>query len=78
MFRKPNDDEIDVHGLTHRGLVRPSNQDHFLIGSLRQRLNVHQSSLPDLGELRVMDDRLAFLMMVADGVGGGKKGEAAS
>jgi protein phosphatase len=78
MFRKPNDDEIDVYGLTHRGLVRPSNQDHFLIGGLRQRLNVLQSSLPDLGELPIMDDRLAFLMMVADGVGGGKKGEAAS
>lgn len=78
MFRKPNDDEIDVYGLTHRGLVRESNQDHFLIGSLRQRLNVLQSSLPDLGELPITDDRLAFLMMVADGVGGGKKGEAAS
>src|SRR5688500_10358029 len=78
MFRKPNDDEIDVYGLTHRGLVRESNQDHFLIGSLRQRLNVLQSSLPDLGELPISDDRLAFLMIVADGVGGGRKGEAAS
>ena len=78
MFRKPRDDEIDVYGLTHQGLVRPSNQDHFLIGSLRQRLNVRQSSLPDLTELPVAEDRLASLMMVADGVGGGKKGEAAS
>src|SRR5688500_13868855 len=78
MFRKPADDEIDVYGLTHRGLVRESNQDHFLIGSLRQRLNVRQSSLPDLTELPVAEDRLASLMMVADGVGGGKKGEAAS
>jgi len=78
MFRKPNDDEIDVYGLTHRGLVRPSNQDHFLIGSLRQRLNVRQSSLPDLKDLPIAEDRLASLMMVADGVGGGKKGEAAS
>jgi len=78
MFRKPNDDEIDVYGLTHQGLVRPSNQDHFLIGSLRQRLQVKQSSLPDIGELPVNEDRLASMMMVADGVGGGKKGEAAS
>lgn len=78
MFRKPHDDEIDVYGLTHQGLVRPSNQDHFLIASLRQRLNVQQSSLPDLGELPVAEDRLALLMMVADGVGGGKKGGAAS
>ncbi len=78
MFRKPRDDEIDVYGLTHQGLVRPSNQDQFLIASLRQRLKVQQSSLPDLNELPVAEDRLASLMMVADGVGGGKKGEAAS
>lgn len=78
MFRKPRDDEIDVYGLTHQGLVRPSNQDHFLIASLRQRLNVQQSSLPDINDLPVAEDRLASLMMVADGVGGGKKGEAAS
>jgi protein phosphatase len=78
MFRKPRDDELDVYGLTNRGLVRPSNQDHFLIGSLRQRLDVRQSSLPDVSELPVAEDRLAFLMMVADGVGGGRKGEAAS
>ncbi|MDB6035933.1 MAG: hypothetical protein JWM16_6271 [Verrucomicrobiales bacterium] len=40
MFRKPRDDEIDSYGLTHPGLVRPSNQDHFLIGQLRQRFHV--------------------------------------
>jgi serine/threonine protein phosphatase PrpC len=78
MFRKPRDDEIDAYGLTHPGLVRPSNQDHFLIGSLRQRLDIRQSSLPDFSELPVAEDRLAFLMMVADGVGGSQKGESAS
>ena len=78
MFRKPRDDEIDSYGLTHQGLVRPSNQDHFLIGQLRQRFHVKQSSLPDLTELPVAEERLASLMMVADGVGGGQKGEAAS
>jgi protein phosphatase len=78
MFRKPRDDEIDAYGLTHKGLVRPSNQDHFLIGSLRQRLDIRQSSLPDFSALPVAEDRLAFLMMVADGVGGAQKGESAS
>jgi protein phosphatase len=78
MFRKPRDEEIDAYGLTHTGLVRPNNQDHFLIGSLRQRFNVRQSSLPDFSELPVAEDRLAALMMVADGVGGGQKGEEAS
>ena len=78
MFRKPDDDEIDVYGLTHQGLVRPSNQDHFLIASLQQRLRVLLSSLPDTSELPVAEDRIASLMMVADGVGGGRKGEQAS
>ena len=78
MFRKPRDEEIDSYGLTHPGLVRPSNQDHFLIGQLRQRFHVKQSSLSDLAEIPVAEERLASLMMVADGVGGGQKGEAAS
>jgi PPM family protein phosphatase len=78
MFRKPGDDEIDSYGLTHNGLVRPSNQDHFLIGQLRQRFHVKQSSLPDLTELPTAEERLASLMIVADGVGGGQKGETAS
>jgi protein phosphatase len=78
MFRKPHDDEIDSYGLTHPGLVRPSNQDHFLIGQLRQRFHVKQSSLPEFAELPVAEERIASLMMVADGVGGGQKGEMAS
>ncbi|HEY8831972.1 MAG TPA: protein phosphatase 2C domain-containing protein [Gemmatimonadaceae bacterium] len=78
MFRKPHDDEIDSYGLTHPGLVRPSNQDHFVIGQLRQRFHVKQSSLPDLAELPVAEERIASMMMVADGVGGGQKGETAS
>ena len=78
MYRKPRDSEIDVFGVTHVGLKRPTNQDHFLIGSLRQRFNVRQSSLPDFSDLPLMEDRLASLMVVADGVGGGRKGEEAS
>ena len=78
MYRKPRDDEIDAYGLTHKGLVRPSNQDHFLIGFLRQRLDVLQSSLPEFSDLPVAENRLASMMMVADGVGGGQKGESAS
>jgi len=78
MFRKPRDSEIDVFGITHRGLVRPNNEDHFLVGSLRQRFNVIQSSLEDFSQLPLGDDRIAALIVVADGVGGGKKGEEAS
>jgi Serine/threonine protein phosphatase len=75
--RKPRDDELDVYGLTHTGLVRKTNQDHFLIGSLRKKLDVQLASLP-AEDLPHDDQRVAFLAMVADGVGGGYKGEEAS
>ncbi len=75
--RKPRDDELDVYGLTHRGKVRAENQDHFLIGSLRKRLNIRQSSLA-LDKIPLAEERVASFMMVADGVGGGLKGEQAS
>ncbi len=76
--RKPRDDEIDVWGITHVGKVRKENQDHFLLGSLRKRLDILSSSLPAIKELPLEDERVAFLAMVADGVGGGRKGEEAS
>jgi protein phosphatase len=75
--RKPRDDEIDVYGLTHPGKVRTENQDHFLICTLRKQMVVMQSSLP-ASSLAADGERLALLMMVADGVGGGAKGEEAS
>lgn len=76
--RKPREDEIDVFGLTHIGKVRKENQDHFLICSLQKHLRVYATSLP-ASELQSPEtDRLAFIAMVADGVGGGVGGEAAS
>jgi protein phosphatase len=76
--RKPYDDEIDVYGLTHTGKVRPENQDHFLICALRKQMVVHQTSLARTDRLTAGSERLAFLAMVADGVGGGARGEEAS
>jgi protein phosphatase len=75
---KPVDQDIDVYGLTHPGKVRPTNQDHFLVGSLRKQMEVQLTSLPDVTALEDKRERLAFLAMVADGVGGGPKGEEAS
>jgi serine/threonine protein phosphatase PrpC len=76
--RKPRDDEIDVYGLTDRGKVRADNQDHFLICALRKQMVVQLTSLPDADHLMAEGERLAFLAMVADGVGGGAKGGEAS
>jgi PPM family protein phosphatase len=76
--RKPTDDEIDIYGLTHPGKVRKTNQDHFVIASLRKKMEVRLTSLPDLDRLPIGEERLALLVMVADGVGGGVGGEEAS
>jgi serine/threonine protein phosphatase PrpC len=76
--RKPADDELDVYGLTHRGKVRTTNQDHFLICSLRKQMLVHLTSLSGLEQMPVLAERLAFLAVVADGVGGSAGGETAS
>jgi serine/threonine protein phosphatase PrpC len=78
LTRRPRDDELDVYGLTHPGKVRNENQDHFLVGSLRGRLNIKESSLPSSHMLPIEEERVASFMMVADGVGGGQKGEQAS
>ena len=77
-MRKPRDEEVDFFGLTHMGKVRASNQDHFLICSLRKGIEVHATSLDDLTPLTKAGERMAFLAMVADGVGSGAKGGVAS
>ncbi|MEQ1691910.1 MAG: protein phosphatase 2C domain-containing protein [Gemmatimonas sp.] len=76
--RRPRDDEIETYGLTHTGKVRPNNQDHFLLATIHRRVDILQTSLPDAARLEVNDERLAFLAMVADGVGGAVGGEKAS
>ncbi len=77
VHRKPRDDEIDAFGLTHQGLVREVNQDNFLIAGMRKQMQVVLTSLPDPDKL-TGNERVALFAMVADGVGGGPKGEEAS
>lgn len=72
----PDDDQIDVFGITHPGLVRSENQDNFLIARISRHVEILQSSLGE-GD-RPHDARMGFLAMVADGVGGGEAGEEAS
>ncbi|MFL5619593.1 MAG: PP2C family protein-serine/threonine phosphatase [Gemmatimonadaceae bacterium] len=76
--RKPRDDEIDVHGLTHVGRVRSENQDHFLLATVSKRVNVIATNLGTQEHLPVGEQRVAFIAMVADGVGGEEGGAEAS
>jgi serine/threonine protein phosphatase PrpC len=76
--RKPRDDEIDVHGLTHTGRVRSENQDHFLLATVHKRVNVIATNLETQSHLPAREQRVAFIAMVADGVGGAQGGAEAS
>jgi serine/threonine protein phosphatase PrpC len=73
---RPRDDEIDLFGLTHPGKVRAENQDHFLVCTVHPQVVVHSTSLPDIDSLPLRGERLATILLVADGVGSGAGGEA--
>ena len=75
---KPRDDELDLYGLTHPGKVRQENQDHFLLCTVHPQAVIHATSLPDPEKLSARGQRLATVMLVADGVGGSAAGREAS
>ena len=76
--RIPRDDEIDVFAISHQGKVRKTNQDRFLLATINKRVNLISSNLDEEERLPVGDQRLAYLAMIADGVGGGTGGAQAS
>lgn len=76
--RIPRDDEIDVFAISHPGKVRKTNQDRYLLATINKRVNLISSNLDGEDRLAVDDQRLAFLAMIADGVGGGTGGAEAS
>lgn len=76
--QRPRDDELDLHGLTHPGLVRDENEDTFLLCTVHPQVVVHATNLPEPGDLAQRGQRLATIMLVADGVGGSAAGSRAS
>ncbi len=79
LSRKPLDQEIDVFGTTDIGKIRSENQDQFLICALQKHVEVWGTSLTDEEHLACLtSDRMGFLALVADGVGGSAGGKEAS
>jgi len=70
--------KVDAYGLTHRGRVRPTNQDHFLIADVSGSLRVRQSSLDRADEPEEEAAGAGKLLVVADGMGGHASGDRAS
>jgi protein phosphatase len=75
---RPRDEELDLYGMTHPGLVREENQDHFLLCTVHPQVVIHGTSLPEPDSLALRGQRLATIMLVADGVAGSAAGSRAS
>src|SRR5260370_4071576 len=75
---RPRDEELDFFGLTDPGRVRKENQDHFLICTVHRQVVIHATSRSDADHLPLRGQRLASIMLVADGVGGRAGGQEAS
>ena len=69
---------VDARGLTDIGKKRKTNEDHFVIMTLRKAAEVRETSLPDPRVLDGLRGPEGWLFVVADGVGGQAGGELAS
>ncbi|HPV74284.1 MAG TPA: serine/threonine-protein phosphatase [Gemmatimonadaceae bacterium] len=68
----------DVYGLSHTGLVPTENQDHFVVARMRKIVEVTSTNLDTARLAERMHGGEAWLMAVADGVGGRAGGAEAS
>lgn len=74
---RPSQDQYDVFGMSHPGLKRAENQDHFLIASLHKALAIYGTSLPR-ESIPIISRPRGLIALVADGVGGSTGGQEAS
>lgn len=69
--------KVEFGGLSHRGKVRPINEDHYLITRLGRDQETLLTNLPD-GDVPQHFKESGYAMIVADGMGGAARGEVAS
>jgi protein phosphatase len=68
--------KVKFGALSHQGLVRENNEDHYLVIERRRSRKILLTNLPS-GLLPPADD-VGYVMAVADGMGGNVAGELAS
>jgi protein phosphatase len=68
---------VDLGAVSHPGLVRHRNEDHFMVAKVSRTLEVLLDNLPE-GELPTGLGEDAYSMVVADGMGGMNAGDVAS
>jgi protein phosphatase len=68
---------VDWAALSHPGLIRPANEDHYLLARAGRFLRTAATSLPDGCVPDELGDEV-YAIAVADGMGGEAGGEAAS
>ena len=68
---------VDLGAATHAGLVRPNNEDSFLVSRADRSLETLLTNLP-LGEIPAWAAERSYGLVVADGMGGHAAGEVAS
>jgi PPM family protein phosphatase len=68
---------VEFGAASHTGLVRPNNEDHFLVVRFGRAMELLRSNLP-LGHVPLEFADLGYGMAVADGMGGAAAGELAS
>jgi PPM family protein phosphatase len=69
--------QLDIGVSTHRGNVRPQNEDAYIIYQMGRYWEHLKSSL-QAGEIPERYDEKTYVMAVADGIGGRKGGQVAS
>jgi protein phosphatase len=69
---------VDTFGTTHKGKVRPANEDQFLVGELGKTVFLRQTSLSTEDRSRLIGQGEGLLMVVSDGLGGHGGGDVAS